>query len=279
MKLTVLVDNNTLIDRYFLGEPGVCYFIETGDRKILFDVGYSDAFLTNARKLSIDMLGVDTVVLSHGHADHTWGLMPLVYLYTEGILEDHQVRKPALVTHPLTLSSKKLDGSLEIGSALTKQTLSGYFDLALSREPVDITERLVFLGEIERTNDFEAQRPLGTTGDSGIEEEDFLFDDSALAYKSETGLVIITGCSHAGICNIVEHAKKVCNDDRVVDIIGGFHLLDPPVEQLQGTVAYLKGLHLPVLHACHCTDLKSKIALSAVADLEEVGVGLTLAYR
>jgi len=279
MKLTVLVDNNTLIDRYFLGEPGVCYFIETGNRKILFDVGYSDAFLTNARKLSIDMLGVDTVVLSHGHADHTWGLMPLVYLYTEGILEDHQVRKPALVTHPLTLSSKKLDGSLEIGSALTKQTLSGYFDLALSREPMDITERLVFLGEIERTNDFEAQRPLGTTGDSGIEEEDFLFDDSALAYKSETGLVIITGCSHAGICNIVEHAKKVCNDDRVVDIIGGFHLLDPPVEQLQGTVAYLKGLHLPVLHACHCTDLKSKIALSAVADLEEVGVGLTLAYR
>jgi len=279
MKLTVLVDNNTLIDRYFLGEPGVCYFIETGDRKILFDVGYSDAFLTNARKLSIDMLDVDTVVLSHGHADHTWGLMPLVYLYTEGILEDHQVRKPALVTHPLTLSSKKLDGSLEIGSALTKQTLSGYFDLALSREPVDITERLVFLGEIERTNDFEAQRPLGTTGDSGIEEEDFLFDDSALAYKSEQGLVIITGCSHAGICNIVEHAKKVCNDDRVVDIIGGFHLLDPPVEQLQGTVAYLKGLHLPVLHACHCTDLKSKIALSAVADLEEVGVGLTLAYR
>jgi len=278
MKLTVLVDNNTLIDRYFLGEPGVCYFIETGDRKILFDVGYSDAFLTNARKLSIDMLDVDTVVLSHGHADHTWGLMPLVYLYTEAILEDHHVRKPTLVMHPLTLSSKKLDGSLEIGSALTKQRLSGYFDLALSREPVEITEGLVFLGEIERTNDFEAQRPLGTTGDSGIEEDDFLFDDSALAYKSEKGLVIITGCSHAGICNIVEHAKKVCNDDRVIDIIGGFHLLDPPVEQLQGTVAYMEGLHLPVLHACHCTDLKSKIALSTVADLEEVGVGLTLAY-
>ena len=82
MKLTVLMDNNTLIDRYFLAEPGVSYLVEVDGKRILFDVGYSDAFITNARKLAIDLLDVDFVVLSHAHLDHTWGLIPLIRLYT-----------------------------------------------------------------------------------------------------------------------------------------------------------------------------------------------------
>ena len=141
-----------------------------------------------------------------------------------------------------------------------------------------LTKRLVFLGEIERTNEFEAKTPMGRILENGVEKDDFLFDDSALAYKSSKGLVIITGCSHAGICNIVEYARKVCEDDRVVDILGGFHLLDPSVEQLQGTIAYMKSLRPGSVHACHCTDLNSKIALSRAINLKEVGVGLTLEY-
>ena len=278
MKLTVLIDNNTLTDRYFLGEPGVSYLIETEGKNILFDVGYSDAFITNARKLSIDLLDVDFVVLSHAHLDHTWGLIPLIRLYTEGIIEKLHVKKPTLVTHPLTLSARTFGDLVEIGSILQEDKLSGYFHLELSREPVYLTKRLVFLGEIERTNEFEAKNPMGKILENGIEKDDFLIDDSALAYKSPEGLIIITGCSHAGICNIVEYAKRVCGDDRVVDIIGGFHLLDPPAEQLQKTIAYMKSLRPGSVHACHCTDLNSKIALSRVVHLKEVGVGLTLEY-
>jgi 7,8-dihydropterin-6-yl-methyl-4-(beta-D-ribofuranosyl)aminobenzene 5'-phosphate synthase len=278
MKLTVLIDNNTLIDRYFLGEPGVSYLVEDEGRKILFDVGYSDAFITNARKLSVDLLDVDFVVLSHGHLDHTWGLIPLIRLYMEGMIEKLPVNKPTLVTHPLTLSSRTLGGLPQIGSLLSEDELSGYFDVELTREPVNLTERLVFLGEIERANEFEAQNPIGRILDSGVEKDDFVVDDSALAYKSSAGLVIITGCSHAGICNIVEYARKVCGDERVVDIVGGFHLLDPSVEQLEGTIEYMESLCPGSVHACHCTDLNSKIALSRVVDLKEVGVGTTLEY-
>lgn len=278
MKLTVLIDNNTLIDRYFLAEPGVSYLIEEEGKKILFDVGYSDAFITNAQKLTINLLDMDFVVLSHGHLDHTWGLIPLVRLYTGGMIEGLNVNKPTLVAHPLTFSSRKTGNLPEIGSLLSEDKLSGYFNLALSREPVNLTERLVFLGEIERANNFEAKNPLGTILRNGVEEDDFLFDDSALAYKSPNGLIIITGCSHAGICNIVEYAKKVCGDERVVDVIGGFHLLDPSAEQLQGTIEYFESLHPDSVHACHCTDLNSKIALSKVSYLKEVGVGLMLEY-
>jgi len=278
MKLTVLIDNNTFIDRYFLGEPGASYLIEVEGKKILFDVGYSDAFITNAQKLSIDLLDVDFVVLSHSHLDHTWGLIPLIRLYTEGMIEKRHVKKPKLVTHPLTLSGRTMGDFPEIGSLLPEDKLSGYFHIELSRKPVYLTERLVFLGEIERTNDFEGKNPIGRMMENGVEKDDFLVDDSALAYKSSAGLIIITGCSHAGICNIVEYARKVCGDDRVVDIVGGFHLLDPSSEQLQGTIAYMKSLCPDSVHACHCTDLNSKIALSRVVDLKEVGVGLTLKY-
>ena len=126
MKLTVLIDNNTLIDRYFLGEPGVSYLIEDEGKKVLFDVGYSDAFITNARKLSIDLLDVDFVVLSHSHLDHTWGLIPLLRLYTEGIIEKLHVKKPALVAHPLALSGRTLGDLPEIGSLLSEDNLSGH---------------------------------------------------------------------------------------------------------------------------------------------------------
>jgi len=97
MKLTVLVDNNTIIDRYFHGEPGVSYFIECDDRKYLFDTGYSDIFLRNATKMGINLLTLDAVVISHGHNDHTWGLGELVKLYFEAIYEGYGCEKPTII--------------------------------------------------------------------------------------------------------------------------------------------------------------------------------------
>jgi 7,8-dihydropterin-6-yl-methyl-4-(beta-D-ribofuranosyl)aminobenzene 5'-phosphate synthase len=112
----------------------------------------------------------------------------------------------------------------------------------------------------------------------GSTQKDSLIDDTSLAYRSPKGLVIITGCAHAGICNTVEHARKVCGDDRVRDIIGGLHLRGEG-PQLAGTLDYLKGQNIKALHACHCTALPAKAALARIAPLEESGVGLQLEYR
>jgi len=149
----------------------------------------------------------------------------------------------------------------------------------LTREPYWITDNIVFLGEIERSNNFEGKDAIGTYEKDGMMKKDYVKDDSALVYKSSEGLVIITGCSHAGICNIVDYAKKVCGEERIVDIIGGFHLLDPENEVLEKTVDFFRDLKPDKIHACHCTDLKSKIELSKVVEIEEVGVGMTLAYE
>jgi 7,8-dihydropterin-6-yl-methyl-4-(beta-D-ribofuranosyl)aminobenzene 5'-phosphate synthase len=278
MKLTVLIDNNTLIDRYFLGEPGVSYLIQADDKQILFDVGYSDAFIINAQKLNLNLLQNDFVVLSHGHLDHTWGLQPLLKLYTEAKIESLSYKNPTFAAHPDVFQTKSIEGLSEIGCTIPESKLRQHFEMKLSKEPFWLTDRLVFLGEIERSNDFENKESIGKVHSKDGIKEDFLLDDTALAYKGSNGLIVITGCSHSGICNIVEYAKKICNENNVVDVIGGFHLMQPSQEQLKGTVDYFQKLKSKELHACHCVDLDSKIALSTVANLKEVGVGLSIEY-
>jgi len=229
--------------------------------------------------MNIHFWDLDYLVLSHGHLDHTWGLTSLIKYYTEASIEKIDYNKLTVVTHPSSFLTKKLKNLKQIGSMISQEELSKHFKMKLSKEPLWLTDRLVFLGEIERKNYFEAKNPIGKVIKDDFEEDDYSIDDSSLAYQSLKGLVIITGCSHSGICNIVEYAKKICKDDRIIDIVGGFHLLNPKKEQLQGTLEFMKKLKPKEVHACHCTDLKSKIALSKVVNLKEVGVGQTLEYK
>lgn len=276
MELTVLVDNNTLIDRYFLAEPGLSLLIEDEELTVLFDVGYSAVFLENAARLGKQLNNLDYLVLSHCHLDHTWGLEPLIRYATELYIEQRPFKRPTLVAHPEVFASVRVEGLGEIGCLLSAEKLAKHFTLQLRAEPQALSSKLMFLGEIPRRNAFEAPLPIGRR--EGAEGGDRVIDDSALVYRTSQGLVILTGCSHAGICNIIEYAKEICGDNRVVDIVGGLHLLNPPANQLQGTIAYLDKLQPQAVHACHCTDLPSKIALSRVVPLQEVGVGLTISY-
>lgn len=279
MKVAILIDNNTLIHYPLLGEPGFSALIEESGKKILFDVGYTDAFLQNARRMNLSLLDVDDLALSHGHLDHTWGLDALIRMYTEAAMLSLPFRRPRLIAHPAVWESRAHRGIPEIGSILTKDKLSRHFDVQLLREPVWLTENLLFLGEIPRTNSFEAQASLGAAVDGDSQKPDFILDDTALVYKNSDGLVVMTGCSHSGICNIVEYARTLCKTERVLDIIGGFHLQNPSTEQLEGVLNYMKNLSPNEIHACHCTDLPSKIALAQSANLKEIGVGSHLEYR
>ena len=278
MKLRVLVDNNTLIDRYFLAEPGLSLHIEIGDQRILFDTGYSEIFLSNAAKMGVDLLDLDAVVLSHAHLDHTWGLGHLIQRRAEAGFEGAAANRPALLAHPEVFLPRTIDGLGEIGTMIDARTAGEWFELRLTADPVWLHPNLVFLGQIERTFAFEGQTPIGRIHGRAGPEPDFLLDDSALAFTSDRGLVVITGCAHAGICNTVAWAMKVCRETRIADIVGGFHLLDPPESQLAETVDCFRRWRPAAVHACHCTDYRSKLALSQVAPLEEVGVGLELSH-
>jgi 7,8-dihydropterin-6-yl-methyl-4-(beta-D-ribofuranosyl)aminobenzene 5'-phosphate synthase len=278
MKLSVLIDNNTFIDRYFLGEPATSYFIEDGDSRILFDVGYSDAFLVNARKLQINLLDLDYLLFSHGHLDHMWGLDSLLKMFTEADTEKIPHTLPVIIDHPKTFHFRPRSWLGGSGSLVTKERLSKYFTFQTTTKPVWLTKNLVWLGEIPRTNDFENKKPFKKIRIDGKDEDDFVVDESALVYKSHDGLVVISPCSHAGICNIIDYAKVVCGESRIADVVGGFHLLNPDTGVLTKTVEYFQVMKPKIMHPCHCTDFASKSAISRIAPIEEVGSGLQLEY-
>lgn len=267
MKLTVLVDNNTYIDQYYLGEPAVSYYIEDSGTNLLFDVGYSDIYVSNAEKMGVRLHALDSVILSHGHVDHTGGLP---FFPDIG-------KKCKLIGHTQVLEKKWID-DLFIGSPLDARALEQRFDLQLRNGPVQVSENLLFLGEIERTIPFENKVPIGMRQQNGSWVDDYLPDDSALVYRDPKGLVIITGCSHAGICNIIEYAKKVTGDDRVHAVIGGFHLFDAESEQAKKTIEYLKQYRKTAMYPCHCTSFTVRAALAAEVQVIEVGVGLTITW-
>lgn len=278
MKLTILCDNHTLIDRYFLGEPGLSFLIEDQGKRILFDAGYSDVFLKNAAKGSENLMELDYILLSHGHLDHTWGLVPLIQSYQEAAAEKRPCRIPSLIAHPKALEEKQDEDGAPIGSLLTAEILSRHFPLKLTEDPLQVTENLFFLGEVPRENNFENLHPVGYRMNGNKKEPDHLPDDTALVYKGSEGLVIITGCAHAGICNILDYARKVCGEDRIHAIIGGFHLLSPSPSLLGETLGFLKEARVQSLYPCHCTDLASIFALSQVAPVSQVGAGLVIHF-
>lgn len=266
MKLTVLVDNNTYIDQYYLGEPAVSYYIEDGGARVLLDTGYSDIFLSNAGKMGIDLSRLTHIALSHGHNDHTGGLRFLLARYPRLHAE--------LVAHPDCFAPKR-DGTVDIGAPLSAEEAAQHLRYQPRRTPCALTERLLWLGEIPRVNSFEAQHPIGEQLCGGQWEGDTVRDDTALVYTGQEGLFIITGCSHSGICNIMEYAKQVTGENRVAGIIGGFHLLAQNT-QLDKTVAALRAAHVGRLYPCHCVSLAAKASMLRCLPVEEVGVGLTL---
>lgn len=275
MKITILVDNTTNM-RGLKAESGFSLYITDQRTNILFDTGCSTLFLENAHQLDIDLLKLDYIVLSHGHYDHTWGLPHLHNLYQN--TTTIPAAKPILLAHPVAFH-QRTRGATEMGCNITESQLLNSFTIKKSVAPVWLTDKLVFLGEITRNFPYEGNHTIGEIFKNGTLIPDIMEDDTALAYKSSQGLIIITGCSHSGICNIVEQAKQICQEDRIFAIIGGLHLRKPPTEQLTNTINYLEKSLVQQLYACHCTDQPSRMALEKLGNLQETTVGLTIEYE
>lgn len=241
MNLTVLTEN--VAGSRFLAEHGLSYLIELNGDKILFDAGHSDVFLRNAQAMHIDLNAVRTVVLSHGHWDHGNGVKFL--------------EKKTLIAHPgIFIKRYRKGGSVNIGLKMTSEQIKKKFDFVPAPTPFLVRPDLIFLGQVPRLNDFESK----TT--PFVDEQncpDFVPDDSALAAISPKGLIIITGCSHSGICNIIEYAKRATGIDRVNTVIGGFHLKHDDI-QTQRTIDYLKEQEIVNVFPSHCTEAPAMAA-------------------
>ena len=250
LKFSVLVDDDVHLSGC-LPERGLALLLECDGLRVLFDSGRGRALRHNAAVMGIDLASLTHVVLSHGHCDHVGGV---------GSLPAYP-RPIPLIACPDVFCERGYFLSLpfwrrnlyRLSGALARESLPARGLLPhCSSEPVWLSDRLVFLGSIVR-RDRAAPSLLGYIVRGGRVEKDLISDDSALAYKSEQGLIVFIGCGHAGVENIIEWAKEVCGDERIHAVIGGLHLKFSGPERAVALGAYLQEEAVERLFACHCT--------------------------
>jgi 7,8-dihydropterin-6-yl-methyl-4-(beta-D-ribofuranosyl)aminobenzene 5'-phosphate synthase len=207
------------------------------------------------------MSEVEAVALSHGHSDHTGGMEKLTALIGK--------RDISFVVHPSAFKSPrylKLGEEFKINfPKLTREMVTqAGFSVVESEKPYPLLNNSVlFLGEIPRSTDFEKGWPIAHCLKDGKEAWDAIEDDTSIVMNlKDKGLVIVSGCAHAGIVNTVRHAMAVTGIDKIHAVMGGFHLSGPFFEPIiDRTTKEFQNLHPAFVIPTHCTGRKAIMAM------------------
>jgi 7,8-dihydropterin-6-yl-methyl-4-(beta-D-ribofuranosyl)aminobenzene 5'-phosphate synthase len=251
-----------------VAEPGFSALVRVAragrERTILFDAGVTPGgVVENMRRIELSPSDVEAIVLSHGHWDHVAGL--------EGIAKQVGRANLPVLIHPEFWRRRRialpgLDPGELPSTSRTALEAAG-FDIVEERQPSFLLDGSVLVtGEVDRTTPFET----GFLGHEahlrgGWEPDPLILDDQALVLRlAGRGLVVLTGCGHAGIINILRHVRRLTGERRIAAVIGGFHLSGPMFEPIiEKTVAALDELAPGLLMPAHCTGWKAVHRLAA----------------
>jgi 7,8-dihydropterin-6-yl-methyl-4-(beta-D-ribofuranosyl)aminobenzene 5'-phosphate synthase len=232
---------------------------------LLFDTGIApDGLAINAERLGVDVGTIEAVVLSHGHLDHSGGFAGLSRLRTGASLP--------LTVHPLVWSHRRFavpgEPTWELPTLSRSSLESEGFTVIERRQPSLLLDGTVLItGEVDRTTDFEHGLPFHEARTDGSWEPDpLILDEQSLVVQVRgQGLVVLTGCGHAGPVNIARHALRLTGTDRLHAMLGGFHLTGAAFEPIiEPTVAAFTELAPDVLVPAHCTGWKAQHRFAAV---------------
>jgi len=262
LKITVL---STMLADEGIGEWGYAALLEADGKRILFDTGARpETVLSNARELNVDLSTVEDVVLSHSHDDHTGGLVTL--------------RRELMKLNPRAISRAHVGDGIFLERSPNGKNWNGlqpyraeYEKLGGSFVVHGKTRELVpgvwITGPVPRTHP-EKNYPKGVrikliNGDT----EDTVPEDSSLVIDTAQGLVILSGCGHAGIINTVEYARQMVEAVPILAVVGGLHTFDASDQTLAWTAQKLKAVGLRYLLAGHCTGIEATFRLRQLAGL------------
>mgnify|MGYP005630839271 FL=1 len=242
-----------------IAEHGLSLLIETfrEDQKqtYLFDAGFTKYGVPhNIEKLGVDLNKISSIVISHGHPDHTGALAE--------ILKTAEKKIP-VITHPSAFLKRYLvfpDGTRVLSNTFTEKALDDAgAEVLLSGDLAILGPGVVATGEIDMVNDFEQHFPLAYYEQNGEMEKDFFPDEKSLMINlKDKGLIVLSGCGHRGIINTVEYAKRATGIEQVHAVIGGFHLTGTtPMEKIERTVEEMKRIEPDFIIPTHCTGWKA----------------------
>ena len=259
LKITTLIENLQDKEKRLCFEHGFSVLIETEDTKILFDTGQTGAFVKNAKDLGINLEDIDTIILSHGHYDHTGGV--------PNLLNCLRKKTPVYLGKEFWFPKYKLldDGSYKYNGnpfekILLEEPLQGknpaeqpVVEIHMVEDDItQLTEQIFLFKNFKRVNAFETINPKFFVKTEQGYEQDLFSDEIALGVLTGEGLVLIVGCSHVGIVNILEHVRKTVNLP-VAAVVGGTHLVEADRARLEMTAEVFRKYGIKTIAVSHCT--------------------------
>lgn len=246
MKITILVNN--LAGEGLMAEHGLSLWIETENRRIIFDTGQGIALENNARTLGIDLAEADILVLSHGHYDHTGGIVQVL----------QQAQKTDVYCNPgivyprysiINGTAKPIQIPSDSMEAIEKLSVE---HLHWVQQPTWISDKIGITGPIPRVTNWEDPGGPFYLDPEG-KRADPIDDDQALWVRTDDGVIVCVGCSHAGLVNTLNYVRSINHGFRLRAIIGGFHLINAGRERLEKTMTALHLFEPDMVIPCHCT--------------------------
>ena len=267
-RLVVLVDNRIEEPCACTAEHGLSLWVETTQGSFLFDTGAGRTLLRNADQLGINLKDAKRVILSHGHYDHTGGLLDLLKM-TAGL---------EVILHPFAFEHRWwVDGERRkaIGMPYERaDVVKAGAKIKLVEKGGAILDGCWITGEIPRPDGKLAEANM-VTSSGGRESPDGIPDDMAMFVQGKKGLTVVLGCCHAGLENTLKHICEMAKTDRVYRVIGGLHLMHAANAEIDRAVEALDQYRIEELIPLHCTGSRAaaRLAMNYKGKLLFGGVG------
>jgi 7,8-dihydropterin-6-yl-methyl-4-(beta-D-ribofuranosyl)aminobenzene 5'-phosphate synthase len=266
LKVTVL---STMLADSGIGEWGYAALVEVDGRKILFDTGARpDTVLINARELGVELGDVEEVILSHHHGDHTGGLLTLRNTFKDA--------NPDALSRVHVAAGFFLPGTTGFRPNLAAERLAweaAGITFIVHDGPAELLPGVWLTGPVPRHTDEANYPPGGQVQLPGGPAPDIVQDDQALVFDTADGVVVLTGCGHSGVINIVDYARELTGAQSALAVIGGLHIFNASDARIDWTGEQLKVNGVRYLLLGHCTGVESALRLRDVAGLSRATAG------